>query len=224
MHQYSALCQSVQTDPELGNREKFIDQLHQFYGPVVQISPKQVSVNSHAGFHEIFAMSRRLDRPPLLIMHNYGSENLFSTVNGELHRQRRQPLRTMYAARSIESSGVQCVFKSALEDLAWYIDAEVAHNRPIDIYLLFQYLGCDIMGSLVYGPKHSLRLLRHEVNRQVFEKDLVWIDKRFFCLATLIIFLFPRNYFLATVQEYPILICNRSVKLPPENWFDAEIL
>ncbi|KAK5049124.1 hypothetical protein LTR84_005547 [Exophiala bonariae] len=175
-----------------GNREKVIDQLHRTYGPVVQISPKQISVNNHAGFHEIFAMNRRLDRPPLLLMHNYGSENMFSTVDGNLHQQRRQPMRNLYAVRSIESSDVQRVFKSALEDFTQYIDTHVTQERSIDIYLLFRYLGCDIMSSIIYGPKHSLRLLHHERNRQVFEKDLIWIDKRFMCLATLIIFLFPR--------------------------------
>lgn len=176
----------------LGNREKVVDQLHKIHGPIVQISPKGVSVNDYAGVRDVYAVNRRLGRPPLLMLHNYGSENLVSTVDGDLHQERRKPLRTLYAARSIESDDVQQFFTSALEDAARLIDGEVAEGRPVDIYFLFRCLGCDIMSSLVYGPKHALGLLGDERRRQAFEKDLRWIDKRLISLTTLFMLWFPR--------------------------------
>lgn len=184
----------------LGNRQKVIDQLHTVYGPIVQISPKQVSASDYAGVRDVYAVNRRLDRPPLLMLHNYASENLVSTVNGDLHQERRKPLRTIYAARSIESDQVQRLFGSALEDVTRFIDVEMAQGRPVNIYFLFRYLGCDIMSGLVYGPKHSLGLLRDENRRQAFAKDLRWVDKRFLSLATLFMVLFPREYPVEAVQ------------------------
>jgi hypothetical protein len=207
----------------LGNREKVIDQLHTIYGPIVQISPKQVSVNGYAGVRDVYAVNRRLDRPPLLMLHNYGSENLVSTINGDLHQERRKPLRTLYAARSIESNDVQRFFGSALEDVTRLIDVDVAQGKPVDVYFLFRYLGCDIMSCLVYGPKHSLGLLRDEKRRQAFEKDLRWLDKRFVSLATLFMVLFPREYPVETAQRSPIFICNRHGGVPPKDRFHAEI-
>lgn len=180
-------------------------------------------MNGSAGVRDVYAVNRRLDRPPLLMLHNYGSENLVSTVNGDLHQERRKPLRTMYAARSIESDDVQRLFGSVLEDFTRLIDVEVAQGKPVDAYFLFRYLGCDIMSGLVYGPKHSLGLLRDEHRRQDFEKDLRWVDKRFLSLATLVMFWFPGEYPIESVQRCPIFICNRHGGVPPKDRFHAEI-
>lgn len=45
----------------------------------MQIAPNQISVDSADGIRDVFAVTRRLDRPePLPVLHLYGSENLVS--------------------------------------------------------------------------------------------------------------------------------------------------
>ncbi|KAI9147594.1 Cytochrome P450 monooxygenase andK [Paramyrothecium foliicola] len=75
-----------------GSADVYAKKLHKKYGPIVQIGPKQVSVNDVAGMRDVFLGARRLDRPePLPVFHNYGAENLVSTVDGALHQEPMSP-------------------------------------------------------------------------------------------------------------------------------------
>lgn len=184
----------------IGRRDQTIEALHKEYGRVVQIGPTQISVNDHPGVRDIFMVNRKLDRPrPLLMLHNYRSENLVSTLDGELHQQRRKPLRTIYSARAVESPEKHAVFSSCLDSLIRYIDREIKTDKVVDMFPMFRWLGSDVMSRLALGPDHSLDLLGDEQRRVQLKDDLQSVDDRIFSVQSAIMLFFPSTLSLPHV-------------------------
>jgi hypothetical protein len=158
----------------------------------VQITPNQISVNSADGLHDVFAVTRRLDRPaPVPLLHLYGSENLVSTESGELHQQRRKPFRYVYSARAIEGEEMQTVFKVLLQRLVTFIDAEISQDRAVEVNRLSRWFAADLMSHVVYGSENCLNLLGDESQRLEFKRDLEWQDERLLTLSSLLMLWYP---------------------------------
>ncbi|RVX74167.1 hypothetical protein B0A52_01999 [Exophiala mesophila] len=192
-----------------GRRDQTIEALHKKYGRLVQISPKQISVNDNHGIRDIFMADRYLDRPsPLLMLHNYKSENLVSTVDGELHQRRRKPLRSLYSARAVETPEKYAVFASCLDSLIGYIDGEIKLDKVVDIFPMFRWLGADILTQLALGKDYSLGIFADEEHRVQLKADVQLLDDRIFSIPSALMLFFPRF----------IMWLDRMRMLP--NWFD----
>lgn len=142
-------------------------------------------MNDSTSIRQVFAPGLRLDRPePLLVFHNYGSENMVSTVDGELHLERRKLVRSFYSARNIESEAVQNIANKCVDSLENLIDEEMRSHGTANLFLLFRYLGCDFMSRFVYGEKYGLNLLSDSQLRKEFERDLSWQEEGLLNLFT----------------------------------------
>lgn len=176
---------------ELRNtRVAFIDALHRTHGPVVQIAPRTLSLSDGLLVHHILAPDRPLDRPgPLPIFHNYGQENLLTTVDGELHRDRRRPLRNIYSARAAEAEGLNRVLGEGVDG---FVDA--AAGRRLGAKETREALGhmlYDVMSYVVYGAENATRLLRDEAEREAFKVDVAFQKARGGSLSMLLALWFP---------------------------------
>lgn len=183
------------------NREKYIDNLHKRYGPLVQIAPNHVSVNNADGIHEIFSVTRRLDRPGAMpFLHMYQSENLVSTVKGDLHQERRKPLRSFYTARAVEGEHMQGIFRTLLARLVVFIDSESQNGQPLDALRLSRLFAADLMSHVVYGSENSMNSLEDTQLRKDLELNLSWFFDRLINFGTLFMLWYP-SLWLALVEK-----------------------
>lgn len=176
-----------------GAADVYADRLHRVYGPIVQIAPQQISVNDIAGLRDVFAVSRRLDRPEALpFFHNYGTENLVSTVDGDVHQNRRRPLRNIFSAKVAQSDALTKVILEATGGMIGLAKGPTGSDRPpVDVKYLLQLALYDIMSFVVYGPEHKLNLVRDPVQRKAMRTDIHFQDKRQLSLATGFMFVLP---------------------------------
>ncbi|KAM5341228.1 hypothetical protein ACJ41O_015337 [Fusarium nematophilum] len=159
-----------------GNREGFINGLHKAHGEVVQIAPKTLSVNDPSAVRDAFATPRA--RPaPIPFLHNYGVENLVSTVGGRLHQERRRPLRTLYSARAAESLEFRQLSSSVTKQLLSYADLE-ARNGAVELKPMLRFALYDIMSQVVYGTKNATNLLGSPTQREAIKPDMKFQEDR----------------------------------------------
>ncbi|KAK4498924.1 hypothetical protein PRZ48_009434 [Zasmidium cellare] len=89
----------------IGNRTKWTEGLHRQYGPVVRLSPKEVSVSSSASIRDVFTGSAKAGyypkAPIFNIFQHYGARNAFSSIHSENHSWRRKIVAGNYAQTAI---------------------------------------------------------------------------------------------------------------------------
>ncbi|KAH7139660.1 cytochrome P450 [Dactylonectria estremocensis] len=171
-----------------GKREEYLLKLHHEHGPVVQIGPKVLSVNSYSGLQQIFSASNRLSRPePLPFLHNYKSENLVTTVDGDLHYERRKVLRTVYSASVIDSPDFQRILQDSVDDFLAFISK---HQGPVDIRIALRRLAYRVMSHVVYGSSHAANIFQTD-SRHGPETDVGWEKDTFKIPSTLFMLYFP---------------------------------
>lgn len=173
-----------------GAADVYADKLHRIYGPIVQVAPRQISVNDVSGLRDVFAVSRRLDRPEALpFFHNYGAENLVSTVSGDVHQDRRRPLRNIFSAKVASSDALNDVISEATAGMVAL--AKEKATAVVEIKPLIQLALYDIMSFVVYGPAHKLNLVRDPEHRKAMQVDIDFQEKRQLSVATGFMFLLP---------------------------------
>ncbi|KAH7120566.1 cytochrome P450 [Dactylonectria macrodidyma] len=171
-----------------GKREEYLLKLHNKHGSVVQIAPKVLSVNDYSGLQKVFSASNRLSRPdPLPFLHNYKSENLVSTVDGDLHYERRKVLRTVYSASVIESSYFQRILQDSVDRFLVFISE---HQGPVEIRMALRRLTYDVMSHVVYGSSHASNIFKWDP-RHSLETDVDWEKDTSKIPSTLFMLYFP---------------------------------
>ncbi|KAF2159299.1 hypothetical protein M409DRAFT_30175 [Zasmidium cellare ATCC 36951] len=89
----------------IGNRTKWTEELHRKYGPVVRLSPKEVSVSSAASIRDVFTGSAKAGyypkAPIFNIFQHYGARNAFSSIDSDNHSWRRKIVAGNYAQTAI---------------------------------------------------------------------------------------------------------------------------
>lgn len=162
------------------------DGLHGTHGPVAQVGPRRVSVNDAAGLRDVFlsASARRLDRhPKLVFLHNYGAENMVSTVDGDAHHDRRRVVRPAYAATLAMSVPLRDAVARAAEGFVAVREKERGQGKQEvksknDTRTVLRLALADIMSHVTYGPSHETNTLRDQAQRALFQKDADFHDWR----------------------------------------------
>jgi cytochrome P450 len=135
-----------------------------------------------------------LNRPdPLPVFHLYNSENLVSTVDGNVHQQRRKPLRTLYTKRVVDSEQMQGLISKIMQRFDANLDKSMGSHGSglVDIRSLFQWMLCDIMSHIVYGQEHALNLFENLEDRAAMQVDFKWQDERLLTFDTILSALIP---------------------------------
>jgi cytochrome P450 len=174
----------------LGRGAPAINRLHKRYGPVVQIARNEVSVNSSSALRDLYAISQRLNRPdPLAIFHNYGAENLVSTEEGDLHMERRKPLRSLYAASAMEADENQAMLKTTVQRMHAYL---ANARQPVDMRFVLQMFLYEAMSYTVYGERYALKIVDNPDLQRSMARDAKYQEERLFNPWVIVTAFFPR--------------------------------
>lgn len=136
----------------LGGRQPYdIRALHEKYGPVVRVAPRELSFSSPTSWQDIYGA--RPGHQPLLKSAFYegGSfaNEAFSIVSErdhEKHREMRKYLSSAFSERSLK--GQEYLVTDVIDRFIAKIGAE---RKPIDMTTWFNLLTFDIIGELAFG-------------------------------------------------------------------------
>ncbi|KAJ9316256.1 hypothetical protein DTO271D3_3525 [Paecilomyces variotii] len=137
-----------------GTRTSKIHELHSIYGPVVRISPNEVSFNSSTALRSIYGAGSKAQRTDFYRMFDvYGRQNLFTFGPWQMHAERKRLLNHAYAKSTIlRGPTAQMAEEMAMKFLRLL---ENEHETTGEIFTSLHYFSLDVITRFLYGPKHG---------------------------------------------------------------------
>lgn len=133
----------------LGRRVHYIHDLHGNYGPVVRISPHEVSVAHPPAAKQIHKVSAPFPKTEWYTSFTQITDRLFAMTDRKVHAARRRLL-----AHPLSESGLK-VFevhvKSRIELAVSRIAEDVERQGYADVMKWFYFLATDVIGDLSFG-------------------------------------------------------------------------
>ncbi|ODH49880.1 hypothetical protein GX48_03969 [Paracoccidioides brasiliensis] len=172
---------------------------HQIYGPIVQLGPKMISFCHPDALRDIYTGPHGgLDTFDLVwFFEQYGSQNLVSTIDPELHLMRRKTVAGLYTNTVVSSPAVQALMKTVINTFMDEIEREATAAagelppRTVDVFPLIRWFTADIMTGLIYGPGKPLNLLKNADSRTEMAELLTSNTDQVASLFAIILQLFP---------------------------------
>ncbi|KAJ5087802.1 hypothetical protein N7456_011418 [Penicillium angulare] len=134
-------------------RGKFIweiERLHEIYGPIIRITPKEIHIKDSNYYEEIYASSsrkREKDGPYFQQFDMEGSG--FVTVAAELHRERRAPLNKLFSKSA--TTDMLPILYDNLDKLCRHIKGAYESDRVIKLDAGFAGLTSDTIYGYFLG-------------------------------------------------------------------------
>ncbi|KAL6699311.1 cytochrome P450 [Trichoderma pleuroticola] len=168
-----------------GSRSKTIHELHQKYGSVVRIGPREVSFSSRQAMKDL-----------------YGSGNKFMKGPTE-HRSRQKRITHVFAPASIAT--VEPLVKEQIQKLLHVLSKRT--NLPLDVMEWFRIFALDVVGSVFFGQ--SFGGLDNEAPPEIlYDLDEVFpsllIEWQFSAIRPLLLAIphKPMQHFLRIASEF----------------------
>ncbi|KPM46230.1 hypothetical protein AK830_g341 [Neonectria ditissima] len=144
------------------NRTMYIHHLHQKYGPVVRVSPNEVSFTSVAALKEIYGSGGSgYDKTEFYnLFQAYGRRTMFSTLNKADHAKRKRMIGDRYAnsnvMRTVPIAGIQERSKRFVRRCAQSPDSTT------DVFMALHSYACDCVTHQLFHPYGSNCLEKQE--------------------------------------------------------------
>ncbi|KAI1102249.1 cytochrome P450 3A13 [Jackrogersella minutella] len=156
------------------HRTSYVHSLHQRYGPVVRISPNEVSFASLEGIKEIYGSGGSgYDKTEFYNLFTiYGRRTMFSTLNKEYHAKRKRVLADRYANTNIMKSSSLDGIRERSTRFLERCSKSVGGN--FDIFISLHDYAFDCVTHHLFHPygSDSLRDLKdEEIMKQVTFDD-----------------------------------------------------
>jgi hypothetical protein len=160
-----------------GTRSRAIWKLHQQYGPVVRIGPKELSFNSVSALKTIYGAGSGYDRTQFYDMFDvYGTKNLFTFHSSKDHAARKRLLAHAYS-KSV-------VFKSESEVL---VQQKVLHYMNYisqlkggydEIFASLHYFAIDSITDFLYGDSGRTGCMQGVAADRALLDDIMDVSRR----------------------------------------------
>ncbi|KAL4913246.1 cytochrome P450 [Aspergillus aurantiobrunneus] len=173
-----------------GDRPRYVQQLHQKYGPIVRISPTELDVSVSAAAKSIHKVASRFYKGRFYEHIGHRSpKTLFSSTDPQFHAYRRRLLGGPMSETSIRQHEptVAEKVKLCVDQMA----KEAERRGCIDVFKWWCFLATDTIGELSFGE--SFRMLEKG------EKSQYSLDLEMASTLMIIRTTFP---FLSRVAEY----------------------
>nr|UYD62325.1 cytochrome P450 [Leptographium qinlingense (nom. inval.)] len=187
-----------------GERTRYVHALHQRYGPVVRLTPSEVSFSSAAAVKEIYnTAGSGYDKTDFYNLFTiYGRRTMFTTLGKEQHARRRRILADRYA----NSNVMRAPSLAGIEERARrFVDLCVAApGGVLDIYTALHAYAFDCVTHHLFHP-YGADSLRNEADADIMREAtfddslqnrlISWYSPALYAVAGRIVALFtsPRD-------------------------------
>ncbi|KAL3417213.1 benzoate 4-monooxygenase cytochrome P450 [Phlyctema vagabunda] len=134
-----------------GARTRTINQLHEVYGPVVRVGPREISFNSLGALKSIYGAGSGFERTAFYRMFDaYGEQNLFTFASPKAHGERKKLLNHAYSRSSILKNSA-----AAVQEKTWQF-LDLLEREPLEgseIFRSLHYYSLDNITHFLYGDE-----------------------------------------------------------------------
>ncbi|KAL0930585.1 cytochrome p450 monooxygenase [Colletotrichum truncatum] len=149
----------------------YIDYLHQTFGPVVRISPDEVSIADPEGFIAIHRMGSGFNKAKYYQELTGGAKpGIFTMMNPKTHAARRRLFARAFTASSLREN-CEAIVRAKVEMATDRIRSE-AIGGSADIHKWWKFMASDVIGQLCFGESFEM-LESGKKNRYVEVLDAV---------------------------------------------------
>ncbi|KAG9237919.1 putative benzoate 4-monooxygenase cytochrome P450 [Amylocarpus encephaloides] len=140
-----------------GTRTQTIQRLHQRYGPVVRVGPRELSFNSLAARRTIYGAGSGFERTSFYRMFDvYGHQNLFTFATPKEHSDRKKLLSHAYSKSNIIKRST-----SAIQQKTWEFMQMIDKEPKLasEIFTSLHYYSLDNITHFLYGSSGATSAL-----------------------------------------------------------------
>lgn len=137
-----------------GEGPRWVQSLHEKYGPVVRITPDDVDVADVGAAREIHAVAHGFRKAPWYQRIGGGVINVFSTTDTNFHRQQRRLLSAPMADSNLRTLEPQIRAKAEL--WAQQIEKENHERGAADVFKWNMFYTTDVIAELTFGESFHM--------------------------------------------------------------------
>ncbi|KAJ0414237.1 cytochrome P450 [Aspergillus carlsbadensis] len=127
-----------------------VRRLHEIYGPIIRINPREVHILDPDYYEEIYASSaRKREKDPVLVAQFDLPGSGFGSVDAESHRERRAPVDKFFSKRAIENTE-GLIWKNIDKFFSYLVEAHKSHS-VVSLDAGFAALTSDTIYEYVYS-------------------------------------------------------------------------
>ncbi|KAJ6107384.1 hypothetical protein N7523_008707 [Penicillium sp. IBT 18751x] len=134
-------------------RGKFIwelERLHEVYGPIIRITPREIHIKDSHYYDEIYASNLRRREKDALVVKKFDLDGSgFSAISPELHRQRRAPLERFFSKAAVAK--IENSIRSRLDKFCDHLRRAHASHKVVPLDAGFSALTSDIIHQYSFG-------------------------------------------------------------------------
>jgi cytochrome P450 len=160
-----------------GTRTRAIWKLHQNYGPVVRIGPKEVSFNSLSALRTIYGAGSGFERTSFYDMFDvYGTKNLFTFHSVKEHAERKKLLAHAYSKSVMLKGERSALIQQKVKD---YLRLIEEHPKTAEeIFSSLHYFSIDAITDFLYGRFAKTACLHGSVQDRALLNDIMDVSRR----------------------------------------------
>lgn len=138
------------------HRIRLTHELHQKYGPVVRLSPCEVSISDPELVKSVYIGN--FDKSQFYGQFGaYGVLNTFSSLTKNAHIKRRKIMNQFYSKSTIASPEVESMTQKRIENVMKIVNDH--KNTSLDVYDMFHALAMDTVTGFILGDEYGSNYL-----------------------------------------------------------------
>ncbi|KAK9370997.1 cytochrome P450 [Lipomyces kononenkoae] len=154
----------ILTNTYFERRNRLIHELHRKYGPIVRLSPHEVSVSDPAYIKTIYI--NNYDKSKFYsLFDNYGVTNAFSAIERHVHAPKRRIMHQFYSKSAVTAASVEESIRTRLDRASQYFEQSHRENKAIDALRLFRSIAMDVVTAFQFGEDHGTNFIRDPIER-----------------------------------------------------------
>ncbi|KAH9890254.1 cytochrome P450 [Xylariomycetidae sp. FL2044] len=139
---------------------------HLKYGPVVRVGPNRLVFSTITALHDIFENERVTKSAETYLTTSRNNVfSVFTAIDNELHRQKRQVVGQVVSERSMRA--FEPTMMQQVDIFLRQIAQQAQSSTPVDMTAKARYLALDVIGLLSFG--YELGVQTREENRFVIK-------------------------------------------------------
>ncbi|OGM51153.1 cytochrome P450 oxygenase [Aspergillus bombycis] len=133
-----------------------IEKMHQVYGPIVRINPREVHIKDPYFYDELYAPAHGIRDKDAKSVEIFSSPTaLVSTVSHHKHRMRRKLLTSFFSRRSIEK--IEPIIHESLSRFLDSLITAYKEDSVVELIDRLQALTGDVITQYAYGESYGLQ-------------------------------------------------------------------
>ncbi|KAI0150773.1 cytochrome P450 [Xylariaceae sp. FL1272] len=156
-----------------GTKPSYVHSLHQKYGPIVRVGPREVYTMNAADAKMIHSIKNEFPKAAWYQTFVPGVETVFSTVNIDVHRRWRRAL-----SAPISESGLHVYLPNIDNKVRLTMqrmEEEYETRGSTDIYKWWLFMTTDVIGELSFGQSFQM-LESRKVNQYVVDLQMIGLS------------------------------------------------